>query len=88
MESFSEAMRIKSGVLGRHSLDVGRLLHKLGKLSFLRKEYLEAEAYIARAILIYKLHRLGEDHEWMVDANRDVADIDGAIHLHAETCEI
>lgn len=89
MESFDEAVRIKSGVLGRHSLDVGRLLHKLGKLSFLRKDYLNAESYVARAILIYRLNKLGEDHEWFVDANRDTADIDGAIAMGiADQCEI
>ncbi|KAL3912971.1 MAG: hypothetical protein SGARI_000887, partial [Bacillariaceae sp.] len=63
MDSFDEAVRIKSAVLGRHSLDVGRLLHKLAKLSFYRKEYLDAESYAARAILIYRLNKLDEDHQ-------------------------
>ena len=79
MDSFDEAVRIKSAVLGRHSLDVGRLLHKLGKLSFLRREYLDAESYAARAILIYRLNKLDENHQWFVDALRDAADIDACI---------
>jgi tetratricopeptide (TPR) repeat protein len=81
MSSFDEAVRIKSAILGRHSLEVGRLLHKLGKLSFSTNDYLEAESYITRTLLIYRLHKLDENHEWFVDANRDAADIDGAIAM-------
>ncbi len=81
ISSFDEAVRIKSAILGRHSLEVGRLLHKLGKLSFLKNDYLEAESYTARTLLIYRLHKLDENHEWFVDASRDAADIDGAIAL-------
>jgi tetratricopeptide (TPR) repeat protein len=89
MDSFDDAVRIKSAVLGRHSIDVGRLLHKLGKLAFLKKEYIDAESYIARAILIYRLNKIGEDHEWFVDATRDTADIDAVIAMGtADTCEI
>jgi tetratricopeptide (TPR) repeat protein len=89
MDSFDEAIRIKAAVLGRHSLDVGRLLHKMSKLSFLRKDYSDAESYAARAILIYRLNKLCEDHQWLVDAKRDTADIDAVIATSApETCEI
>eukprot|EP00536_Pseudo-nitzschia_multiseries_P017420 jgi/Psemu1/299463/fgenesh1_pm.1541_\ len=89
MNSFDEAVRIKSAVLGRHCLEVGRLLHKLGKLSFLSNDYLEAESYISRTILIYRLNKLDEHHEWFVDANRDSADIDGAIATGVtDHCEI
>ncbi|KAL3909445.1 MAG: hypothetical protein SGILL_008085 [Bacillariaceae sp.] len=90
MDMFDQAVRIKSAVLGRHSLDVGRLLHKLGKLSFFRKDYLDAESYLARAVLIYRLNKLDEDHQWFVDAMRDAADIDAVIATGDvdETCEI
>lgn len=89
MSSFDEAVRIKSAILGRHSLEVGRLLHKLGKLSFLTNDYLESESFIARTLLIYRLNKLHENHEWFVDANRDAADIDGAIAVGiADQCEI
>jgi len=89
VDSFDEAVRIKSAVLGRHSLEVGRLLHKLGKLSFLICDYLEAESFIARTILIYRLNKLDEGHDWFLDANRDSADIDGAIAVGiADQCEI
>ena len=81
MDSFEEALRIKAAVLGRHSLDVARLVHKLGKLSFLREEYLVAESFISRAVLIYRLNKISEDHEWVIDANRDAADIDAAIAM-------
>lgn len=89
MSSFDEAVRIKSAILGRHSLEVGRLLHKLGKLSILTNDHLEAESFIARTLLIYRLNKLDENHEWFVDANRDAADIDGAIAVGiADQCEI
>lgn len=89
MSSYDEAVRIKSAILGRHSLEVGRLLHKLGKLSFLTNDYLEAESFTARTLLIYRLHKLDEKHEWFVDANRDAADIDGAIAVGiADSAEI
>ena len=81
MASFDDAVRIKSAILGRHSLEVGRLLHKLGKLSLLKNEYTEAESFLTRTVLIYRLHKLDENHEWFVDAMRDAADIDGAMAL-------
>jgi tetratricopeptide (TPR) repeat protein len=79
MESFEEAVRIKSATLGRHSLDVSRLFHKLGKLSFLRGDYHMAESFTARALFIYRLNKLEDDHEWVIEAFKDTADIDGAI---------
>jgi tetratricopeptide (TPR) repeat protein len=79
MESYEEAVRIKSAALGRHSLDVARLLHKLGKLALLREDCHMADSYISRTVLIYRLNKISDDHEWMVDANRDSADIDAAI---------
>ena len=87
MSSFDEAVRIKSAILGRHSLEVGRLLHKLGKLSFLTDEHLEAESFIARTLLIYRLNKLDENHEWFVDASRDAADIDGVVAIGNDQCE-
>lgn len=88
MNSYDEAVRIKSAVVGRHSLEVGRLLHKLGKLSFIICDYLEAESFIARTILIYRLNKLDEGHEWFIDAYRDSADIDGAIAIGTDRGEI
>jgi hypothetical protein len=39
--------------------------------------------------LIYRLNKLCEDHQWLVDAKRDTADIDAVIATSApETCEI
>lgn len=81
MESYEDAVKIKSAAVGRHSLEVSRLLHKLGKLAFARKEYQMAESFISRAVLIYRLHKLDDEHEWIVDAYRDTADIDGAIAM-------
>lgn len=89
MSSFDDAVKIKSSILGRHSLEVGRLLHKLGKLSFLINDYLEAESFTARTLLIYRLNKLDENHEWFIDASRDAADIDGVIAVGiSDHCEI
>jgi tetratricopeptide (TPR) repeat protein len=79
MESFEEAVRIKSATMGRHSLDASRLFHKLGKLAFLREDYHMAESFTSRALFIYRLNKLEDDHEWVIEAFRDTADIDGAI---------
>jgi tetratricopeptide (TPR) repeat protein len=81
MEYFEESLRIKTAANGRHSLDVARLLHKLGKMAFLSGDYHTAESFISRTVLIYRLNKVEKDHEWIVDANRDSADIDAAIAL-------
>jgi len=81
IECFEEALRIKTSAMGRHSLEVARVLHKLGKLSVLNGDYHLADSYLSRTILIYRLNKLPEDDEWVVDANRDVADIDAVIAM-------
>ncbi len=84
MESYEDAVRIKSLCLGRHSPDVARLLHKLGKLAFLSKDYHMAESFLSRATLMYRLNKIDEEHQWMVDANRDAADIDAALAIRGD----
>ena len=81
IDSYEEALRIKSAALGSHSLDVARILHKLGKLSFRRADHHMADSFISRAVLIYRLNKVSDDHEWVVDANRDTANIDAAIAM-------
>ena len=80
-ECFEEAVRIKTAALGRHSLEVARLLHKLGKLAALNGDFHLADSYISRCILVYRLNKLSEEDEWVVDAYRDAADIDAAIAM-------
>ena len=79
MESYEESFRIKSAATGRHSLEVSRLLHKLGKLALRRGDFHQAESFISRAVLVYRLNKLDDNHEWVIDAYKDTADIDGAI---------
>jgi tetratricopeptide (TPR) repeat protein len=79
VEWYEEAARIKTVVMGRHSLEVARLLHKLGKLAIARLEYHLADSLVSRAVLIYRLNKLPDDDEWMVDACRDNADAEAAI---------
>lgn len=81
MESYEQSVRIKSVTLGRHSLDVARLLHKLGKLAFISGDYLMADSFLSRAVLVYRLNKVDDEHEWLVDANRDSADIDAALAM-------
>ena len=81
VEWYEEAARIKTVVMGRHSLEVARLLHKLGKLASARLEYHLADSLVSRAILIYRLNKLSDDDEWMVDACRDAADSEAAIAM-------
>lgn len=81
VESYEEAVRIKSLCLGRHSVDVARLLHKLGKLAFLAEDFHMGESFVSRALLMYRLNKIDEEHPWMVDANRDSADIDAALAM-------
>jgi len=81
VESYEEAVRIKSLCLGRHSVDVARLLHRLGKLAFLAEDFQMAESFVSRALLMYRLNKVDEEHAWMVDANRDAADIDAALAM-------
>ena len=80
-DCYEEALRIKMMTLGRNSLEVARLFHKLGKLAIAQKEFQLAYTCVSKAILIYRLNHLAEEDEWMVDANRDGADIDAAIAL-------
>lgn len=81
MESYEEAVRIKSACLGRHSVDVARLLHKLGKLAFFSKDFHMADSFLSRATLMYRLNKIDDEHPWMVDANRDEADIEAALAM-------
>lgn len=80
-ECFEDAVRIKTAYMGRHSLEVARLLHKLGKLAIQKRDYPLADSYISRTILIYRLNKLSQDDEWVVDAYRDAADVDCAITM-------
>lgn len=81
IDCFEEALRIKTAALGRHSVEVARLLHKLGKLNAQNADYHVAESFISRAILVYRLNKLPDDGEWLIDAHRDAANIDAAISM-------
>lgn len=80
-DCYEEALKIKLSAIGRHNLEVARVLHKLGKLAFQRKEFNVADSYISRAVLIYRLNRLGDDNAWVFDAYRDAADVDAAMAM-------
>lgn len=89
IDCYQETLRAKIAVLGRHDLQVARMQHKLGKMAFMRKEYTLADSYTARAVLIYRLNKVAEEHEWLIDAERDKADIDAALALSDERfCEV
>jgi tetratricopeptide (TPR) repeat protein len=81
VECYEEALRIKIMALGRHSLEVARLLHKLGKLAVTEEDFHLAHSYISKALLVYRLNKLRDDDEWVIDVNRDAADVDAAIAM-------
>jgi tetratricopeptide (TPR) repeat protein len=81
VECYEEALRIKIAALGRHSLEVARLLHKLGKLAVCEEDFHLAHSYISKAILVYRLNKLRDDDEWVIDVHRDAADVDAAIAM-------
>jgi tetratricopeptide (TPR) repeat protein len=81
VECYEEALRIKITALGRHSLEVARLLHKLGKLAISEEDFHLAHSYISKALLVYRLNKLRDDDEWVIDVNRDAADVDAAIAM-------
>jgi tetratricopeptide (TPR) repeat protein len=83
IDCYEETLRVKTVVLGRHDLQVARMLHKLGKMAFMRKEYNLAKSYMSRAILIYRLNKISDDHEWLINAERDGADIEAVLALGA-----
>ena len=91
IDCYEETLRAKIAVLGRHDLQVARMLHKLGKMAFMKKKFTIAESYTTRAVMIYQLNKVGEEHEWRIDAERDKADIDGALALSGQGsrfCEV
>jgi tetratricopeptide (TPR) repeat protein len=81
VESYEEALRIKTVTQGRHHIEVARLLAKLGKMALSKLDLNLADSYVSRAVLIYRLNKLPDFHEWLVDAYRDAADIDAAIAM-------
>jgi tetratricopeptide (TPR) repeat protein len=81
VESYEEALRIKTVTQGRHHIEVARLLAKLGKMALSKLDLNLADSYVSRAVLIYRLNKLPDSHEWLVDAYRDAADIDAAIAM-------
>jgi len=80
---YEESLRAKIAVLGRHNLQIARLFHKLGKIAFAQEDFNLADSYTSRALLIYRLNKIPDDHEWLISCKRDLADIDGAIALGA-----
>ena len=79
--AYEVALRIKIVALGRHALETARLLHKLGKLAVVQGDYHLAESYISKAALVYRLNKLSDVDEWVVDVNRDHADVEAAIAM-------
>ena len=79
MDYYEQAFKIKTAVYGRHHLEVARMLHKMGKTAFQQGDHNLADSYVSRAFLLYRMNKLDEDHEWVVDAYKDGADVDAAI---------
>ncbi|KAL7481828.1 hypothetical protein ACHAW6_007514 [Cyclotella cf. meneghiniana] len=75
MKIYEEALKIRMGVLTKYHLDVGRLMHKLGRLASSRKDYVTAMGHVKRAIEIYTINDLPPNHLFLREMARDYADI-------------
>jgi tetratricopeptide (TPR) repeat protein len=80
-ESYEDALRIKSSFQGPHTLEVARIFHKLAKVALQRGDHRLASSYISRAIFVYRLNKIPDDHQWVIDAQRDSADVDALLAL-------
>mmetsp|Transcript_249 Transcript_249/g.494 ORF Transcript_249/g.494 Transcript_249/m.494 type:complete len:1100 (-) Transcript_249:117-3416(-) len=79
IKTYEEALKIRIGVLGRSHVDVGRLMHKLGRLASSRGDYHIAGMYMRRTAEIYKINKLPNDHLFMKEMARDDADIQAGL---------
>ena len=76
---YEEALRIRTLTLTKFHIDVGRLLHKLGKLASTRKDYATAMHHVKKAIEVYAINALPSDHLFMREMARDYADIQAGL---------
>jgi tetratricopeptide (TPR) repeat protein len=81
VEAYEEALNCRIAVLGKSHLDVGRLMHKLGRLALDREDYAAADIYTTRASEIYEINKLGPDHVFVCEMARDCADIRAQLAL-------
>ena len=79
MKIYEEALRIRTSTLTKFHIDVGRLLHKLGRLAATRKDYETAMHHTKRAIEVYAINALPPDHLFMKEMARDYADIQAGL---------
>ncbi|KAL7528723.1 hypothetical protein ACHAWF_002681 [Thalassiosira exigua] len=79
IRTYEEALRIRIAVLGGSHLDVGRLMHKLGRLTAGRGNYAAAEVYLQSARVIYDENRLPRDHVFVREMDWDDADIQAGL---------
>lgn len=79
IKTYEEALKIRIVVLGKVHLDVGRLMHKLGRLSSSLEDYAIADIYMMRAAEIYEANKLNADHFFMREMARDNADIQAGL---------
>lgn len=79
IQTYEEALQIRMNVLGKSHIDVGRILHKLGRLAASRDDYRLANVYIRKAAEIYADNKLKQDHAFLREMARDMADIQAGL---------
>jgi tetratricopeptide (TPR) repeat protein len=79
MQTYEEALRIRTSNLAKFHIDVGRLMHKLGRLASSRKDYVTAMNFVKKAIEVYAINVLPSDHLFMREMARDYADIQAGL---------
>lgn len=79
IRTYEEALKIRMDVLGKSHIDVGRILHKLGRLASCRNDYRLANVYTMKAAEIYADNNLKQDHAFLREMARDMADIQAGL---------
>lgn len=79
MKAYEEALKIRELTLSKYHIDVGRLMHKLGRLASSEKDYVGAMHHVKKAIEVYAINGLPSNHLFMIEMTRDYADIQAGL---------
>ena len=79
MKTYEEALKIRESNLTKYHIDVGRLMHKLGRLASSEKDYVAAMQHVKKATEVYAINGLPSNHLFMIEMARDYADIEAGL---------
>eukprot|EP00553_Chaetoceros_curvisetus_P004311 CAMPEP_0204635506 /NCGR_PEP_ID=MMETSP0717-20131115/31519_1 /ASSEMBLY_ACC=CAM_ASM_000666 /TAXON_ID=230516 /ORGANISM="Chaetoceros curvisetus" /LENGTH=508 /DNA_ID=CAMNT_0051654255 /DNA_START=84 /DNA_END=1610 /DNA_ORIENTATION=- len=87
IESYQEALTLRTTSLAQFHPDLGKLIHKLGRMCTLNGELDRADKVFTRALRLYKHNRLEPSDARVIDVQRDRADNRVKIALAARAQE-